>query len=329
MLYNKLGQTDIDVSVLALGCWPFAGGTTWGDQSDEDSIATVHAALDVGITFFDTAPGYGEGHSERVLSRGLEGSRQEVVIATKVSPQNLGAADVSKSCEQSLRDLDTDYIDLLQVHWPNHEVPLAETVSALERLKDEGKVRAIGVCNFGVLDLGDLLEIGHIETDQLPYSLLWRPIEYEVLPKCVENEVGVICYSPLSQGLLTGGYASADEYPSGLARSRHFSAERPESKHGEPGCEDELFAAIHRMREVADGLGQPLADVALAWARQQAGVTSLLVGARTPEEVRLNVNSLNVDLDDTTQQELAEITDEVKEHLGSNFDMWESPGRMR
>ena len=200
MHYNKLGQTDIDVSVLALGCWPFAGGTTWGDQSDEDSIATVHAALDVGITFFDTAPGYGEGHSETVLSRGLEGTRQDAVIATKVSPQNLGAADLAKSCEQSLRDLDTDYIDLLQVHWPNHEVPLAETVSALERLKAEGKVRATGVCNFGVLDLGDLLELDHIETDQLPYSLLWRPIEYEVLPKCVENEVGVICYSPLSQG---------------------------------------------------------------------------------------------------------------------------------
>lgn len=176
MRYRKLGQTDIIVSVIAMGCWPIVGDFTWGPQDEADSIATIHAALDAGINFFDTAEMYGNGYSEELLGRALAGRRHEVVIASKVGSEHLAADQVIRAGEGSLRRLRTDYIDLYQIHWPSRTVPLAETMAALERLRQQGKVRAIGVSNFGLGDLGDLLAIGRPETNQLPYSLLWRAI---------------------------------------------------------------------------------------------------------------------------------------------------------
>ena len=327
MTYTKLPGTDIDVSVLALGCWPFAGGDVWGAQDDDVSIATVHAALDAGITFFDTAEGY--RNSERVLGRGLKESRNKAVIATKVGGGHLSAADLPKACEQSLKNLQTDYIDLYQIHWPNHNIPIAETAGALSRLRDQGKIRAIGVCNFACGDLGDLLAVAEIVTNQLPYSLLWRVIEREIQPMCLENEIGIICYSPLMQGLLTGRYASVDEVPDGLARTRLYSHDRPMARHGEIGCETEVFNALAKIRSVAAEAGVTMAEMALAWVRQQPGVTSLLVGARTPEEVRWNLPSVALTLSNDLLKRLSEIAEGVKNKLGNNPDMWMSESRMR
>lgn len=329
MKYQKIGRTDIEVSVFALGCWPFAGGMVWGEQDDQVSMATVHAALDAGINFFDTAEGYAEGHSERVLGQSLAGRRHEAVIATKVSASHLAAEELVRACERSLGNLQTDYIDLYQIHWPNWNVPLAETMQVLEQLKKQGKIRAIGVCNFAVRDLSDLLEISGCETDQLPYNLLWRVIEDEIQPLCLEQGVGLICYSPLAQGLLTGRYASADAVPDGLARTRHYAGSRPQAQHDEPGCEAEIFAALAELRRIAGELGQSMAAVSLAWVRQQAGVTSLLVGARNPEEVNLNLPALELTLSDDILGELARVTEPVKAKLGPNPDMWMSPSRMR
>lgn len=329
MQYRKLGNTDIDVSVMALGCWPFAGGKVWGHQSDDDSIATVHASLDAGINFFDTAEGYEAGTSERVLGRGLVGRRDEAVIATKVSPSHLAGADVIAACERSLRNLQTDVIDLYQIHWPNWTVPLEETVGALETLQRQGKIRAIGVSNFGAQDLSAILELTEVVTDQMPFSLLWRVIEGDVLPLCVERNVGIICYSPLAQGLLTGRYTSADDVPDGLARTRLYAASRPQSQHGEAGCEAQVFAALAEIRRIADGLGQPMAAVALAWARRQAGVTSFLVGARKPEELAWNLPSLELELSAEVVAALNRVTEPVKRALGSNPDPWMAPSRMR
>ena len=329
MEYRKLGKTDIDVSVMALGCWPFAGGAVWGDQDDEQSIATVHAALDAGINFFDTAEGYENGHSERVLGRGLEGRRQEAVIATKVSPNHLDPEGIAAACEQSLKNLQTDYIDLYQIHWPNHGIPIETSWHAFENLVAEGKMRALGVSNFAVGDLSDLLAVGRLEADQLPYSLLWRSIEYEVLGLCREHDVGLICYAPLAQGLLTGRYAAADEVPDGLARTRWYSSDRPSAKHGESGCEEAVFAAIAGMREVSERVGAPLASVALAWVLGQRGVTSLLVGARNPEELAWNLPALELELDGATVAELERLTEPVKEAIGRNLDMWMAESRMR
>ena len=327
--YKNLGQTDIKVSVLALGCWPFAGGMEWGDQSDDDSISAVREALDSGINLFDTAEGYGSGHSEQVLGRGLAGRRHEAVVATKVSPDHLSAGKVVEACERSLKNLGTDYVDLYQVHWPNWDVPLEETMGALERLKSDGKVRAIGVSNFGVRDLSDVLAVGEIVTDQMPYSLLWRAIESEIQPLCVARGVGIICYTPLAQGMLTGRYSTADDVPEGVARTRHFSADRPNARHDEPGVESELLDAIGAVRAIAEDVGEPMANVALAWARQQSGVTSSLVGARSAAEVRLNLPSLDVTISDATLAELSAATETLKQKLGRSPDMWHTPGRMR
>ena len=328
MLYTTLGsRDDLKVSAIALGCWPFAGGDVWGAQAEADSIAAVHAALDEGINFFDTAEGY--GRSEEVLGRGLKGRRTEAVIATKVSAANLAANDLRQACERSLTALQTDYIDLYQIHWPNRDVPMAETVGALEMLQEQGKIRAYGVCNFAVRDLSEMIELGRSVSDQLPFSLAWRGIERAVMPLCRSNGIGVICYSPLAQGVLTGRYTSADEMPVGLARTRLYSGARPMSEHGEAGCEEELFAAVAGIREIAEGLGEPMAAVSLAWLRQQEGVTSLLVGARNAEEVRRNLPSIDLTLPDEIVQRLARITDRLKEALGGSLDMWYVPSRMR
>jgi aryl-alcohol dehydrogenase-like predicted oxidoreductase len=329
MQYRPLGRTDIQVSTLALGCWPFAGGRVWGPQDDDVSIATVHAALDAGINFFDSAEGYEAGHSERVLGRGLVGRRHEAVIATKVSASHLAPDDVIAACEGSLRNLQTDYIDLYQIHWPNWQIPLEETVGALLRLQEQGKIRAIGVSNFGVRDLSDMLAAGPCAADQLPYSLFWRVIEREIQPLCVEHGVGIICYSPLAQGLLTGRYANADEVPPGLARTRLYAGTRPKAEHQEAGCEAETFAALAEIRQVAAEVGRPMAEAALAWVRQQPGVTSLLVGARTPEELSWNLPSLDLTLSDDVMRQLAAITEPIKIKLGNNPDMWMTPSRYR
>jgi myo-inositol catabolism protein IolS len=328
MQYTALGKrSDMQVSAIALGCWPFAGGDVWGAQADADSIAAVHAALDEGINFFDTAEGY--GRSEEVLGRGLMGRRHEATVATKVSAANLAEKDVINACERSLRALQTDYIDLYQIHWPNWDVPLAETVGALETLQEKGKIRAYGVCNFAEQDLSEMIALGQCVTDQLPYNLAWRGIERAVLPLCRANGVGVICYSPLAQGVLTGRYANADEMPEGLARTRLYSGERSMSEHGESGHEEELFTAVAQVRRIAADLGEPMAAVSLAWARQQEGVTSLLVGARNADEVRRNLPSLDLTLPADVLRQLAQVTESLKEALGESLDMWYVPSRMR
>lgn len=329
MEYRKLGKTDIEVSALALGCWPFAGGQYWGEQDDNVSIATVHAALDAGINFFDTAEGYEAGHSERVLGRALVDRRQRAIIATKVSPNHLKPDDVIAACEGSLRNLQTDYIDLYQIHWPNHDIPLADTVGALQRLKEQGKIRAIGVSNFAVQDFSEMLALSECATNQLPFSLLWRVVEHEVQPLCVQHEVGIICYSPLAQGLLTGRYATADEVPDGLARTRWYRNDRAMAQHNEPGCEAEVFAALDAIRSIADEVGAPMAIVALAWVKQQPAVTSFLVGARSPEELAWNLPAADFTLSTAIVERLSAVTEPVKARLGRNLDMWMAPSRMR
>ena len=152
---------------------------------------------------------------------------------------------------------------MYQIHWPNHNIPIAETASALQRLRDQGKIRAIGVCNFACGDLSDLLAVADIVTNQLSFSLLWRVIEREIQPMCLENNIGIICYSPLMQGLLTGRYASADDVPDGLARTRLFASDRPMSKHGEEGCEAEVFDALEKICAVADEAGVAMARLPL------------------------------------------------------------------
>ena len=173
MEYRKLGQSDLNVSVICQGCWSLiSDDETWGPNALEDSLAAINASLDAGVNFFDTAEIYGEGESEDILGRALHGKRKDVFIATKVRSDLLSAEPLKAACEASLRRLKTDYIDLYQIHWPNPDVPVAESIGAMQRLREEGKIRHLGVSNFGVSFLGEALAAGEIVSNQLPYSLL-------------------------------------------------------------------------------------------------------------------------------------------------------------
>jgi aryl-alcohol dehydrogenase-like predicted oxidoreductase len=202
-------------------------------------------------------------------------------------------------------------------------------MEALEKLRGQGKVRAIGVCNCGVQDLSHLLTIGWAETNQLPYSLLWRAIEYQIRQQCVDEGVGILCYSPLAQGLLTGKFSSPDEVPEGRARTRHFSKDRPQTRHGEAGCEPEVFTAIEQIRHICDEIGQPMATVALAWLLHQPGVTSVIAGARRPDQIRQTAQAADLELSPETIAALAEATEGVKQKMGPNLDLWQSESRLR
>lgn len=327
---SKREKHGLEFSRLTLGTWAFAGGKMWGEQDEQRSIRTVHAALDAGITVFDSAPGYGAGESERVLGKALEGRRDEAVIATKVSRSELAAADLVASCDASLERLRTDVIDLLQIHWANHEVPFEETAGALMKLKEQGKVRHIGVCNFGPKDFKAWLETGaEMVSNQLPYSLLTRGIEFEIVPLCVEANVAILPYSPLMQGLLTGKFKTPDEVPDPRSRSRHFRHDRPMARHGEPGCEQETFAAIRAIGEVARREGCTMEALALGWLLRKPQVASVIVGARDEEQVVKNLEAAGTRLSDEVIEELDGLTDTVKHLLGGNPDIWETPSRFR
>jgi aryl-alcohol dehydrogenase-like predicted oxidoreductase len=329
MHYRYLGRSEVEVSTVAMGCWAIVGDATWGEQDERDALAAIDAALEVGMHTFDTAELYGDGYSEELLGRALEGRREKAVILTKASKQHCDADSIVSACEGSLRRLRSDYIDLYQVHWPNREVPFDETMAALERLREQGKIRAVGVSNFGSEDLPAILETGRVESNQLCYSLLFRAIEQEIQPLCLREDVSILCYSPLAQGLLTGKFRSADEVPEGRARTRLFAAGRPQARHGEAGAEAETFAAIERVRRVAERMGAPMADVALAWLLHQPGVSCVLAGARNAGQAKENAAAADLALPDYAIDELTEATDALKQQLGPNPDMWQSESRLR
>lgn len=330
MQYQTLGRTDLKVSAIGMGCWPIADPLIWGPQDERDSTDAIRASLDAGVNLIDTAEGYGHGYSEELVGLALEGRRDGMVICTKVSPEHHRHADLIQACENSLRRLRTDYIDLYLLHWPNHAIGFEEPAGALEKLRDQGKVRHIGVANFAKHDLKDFLSRCRVEADELPYSLLWRAIEYEVAPACVENEVGILCYSPLMQGLLTGSFLTADDVPPGQARSGHFSSGRPMAPHNGQGAEAETFAAIHAIRRISSSTGHPMTHLALAWLLSRPGVTSAIVGSRSAQEALSNAAAADVSLGEDVLASLTDATSGLKERFGSgNPDMWQLPDRMR
>ncbi|MCL5998949.1 MAG: aldo/keto reductase [Chloroflexi bacterium] len=330
MQYRRLAKTDMDVSVICFGAWGIIGGFNWGPQDEQDSLAALRAAYDAGINFYDTAEGYGNGSSEQLLAQALGDVRDKILIATKVSPGHFVPAELRSACERSLRNLKTDRIDLYQLHWPNHDIPVAETFAVLEALKAAGKVRAYGVSNFGPRDLGEALASGFaLSSNQLSYSLLFRAIEYEILPMCVQANVSVLTYSSLMQGLLAGKYASADEVQPDRARTRHYAGTHPHARHGEAGHEAETFAAVAAIKQIAGEMGQPMANVALAWLIAQPGVTSVIAGARDAGQARGVAGAGDLVLSPDVLARLSHATESLKHSMGSNADMWDHVSRMR
>lgn len=328
MKYRKLGNSSLEVSVVTLGCMTFTGDSNWGPQDEKDSVETVRAAYDAGITFYDTAEGYADGMTETLLGKALGADRKRVMIASKVSASNLTKEKLIASCEASLKRLGTDYLDLYQIHWPSREIPIEETMDALLRLKEQGKIREIGVSNYGVLDLDTVLTYNVVVSNQLAYNMLFRGIEYSVLPKCMENGIGVLTYSSLAQGLLSGKYKTADDFPVGRARTKIFSKNREGARHGLDGCEDLAFAAIDKIRSICADIGEDMADVALAWSLAQPGITSVIAGGRTAAQALQNAKGADITLASAVLSALNKATEAVKAHLGDDADPW-AFGRIR
>ena len=328
MKYRKLGNSSLEVSVVTLGCMTFTGDSNWGPQDEKDSVETVRAAYDAGITFYDTAEGYADGMTETLLGKALGADRKRVMIASKVGASNLTKEKLIASCEASLKRLGTDYLDLYQIHWPSREIPIEETMDALLRLKEQGKIREIGVSNYGVLDLDTVLTYNVVVSNQLAYNMLFRGIEYSVLPKCMENGIGVLTYSSLAQGLLSGKYKTADDFPVGRARTKIFSKNREGARHGLDGCEDLAFAAIDKIRSICADIGEDMADVALAWSLAQPGITSVIAGGRTAAQALQNAKGADITLASDVLSALNKATEAVKAHLGDDADPW-AFGRIR
>lgn len=327
---RELGRSGIAVSALALGCWALGGGEGWGDQDESLTIATVHAALDHGINFFDTAEAYGGGNSEEVVGKALADRRDRAIIATKISPNHTEPSVLRQYCEASLRRLRTGTIDVYMVHWPIRTHSIAASFAVLQELKQEGKIRSIGLSNFGPQQLAEALAIGiQLDVNQLCYNLLSRAIEFEILPACRRQRISVTTYMPLLQGLLADKYRTVDEVPPFRARTRHFRGDRPGSRHGEPGAEAETFAALAAIREIAQELGQPMDSVALAWILAKPGVTSVLAGARTPEQVARNARSAELSLPSAAIARLDQATDTLKRKLGPNADYFQGQSNSR
>jgi myo-inositol catabolism protein IolS len=330
MDYILLPHTDFKVARLAFGAWPIVGGFNWGPQDDKDSRATLRAAFDEGINFFDTAKLYGNGKSEELISKELGDVRDKIFIAHKVSSEELTYSDIKEACHDRLKTLRTDFIDLLQIHWPNWSIPIEESIRGLEELKKEGKIRAYGVSNFGKNDFNDAIAAGaKLSSNQLPYNLLWRAIEFEIVPDCEKHNVPVLCYMPILQGLLTGKFANADEVPEDRARTRHFSPQRPLIRHKEQGCEELTFDTINALKRYANELGISLGEMSMAWLMAQQVVACILVGARNAEQIKRNVKAMDVKLTESDIQRLNEITTPLKNAFGNNPDMWQSGDESR
>lgn len=322
MQYRTLGTSSLKVSALAFGAWQIGDENYWGIPRQKDYDAVVHAAIDAGITLFDTAEMYGNGESERALGRALRGRRDKAVIASKLLPEHCAPAAVRTACEESLKRLGTDYLDVYQVHWPCRAVPFADTHDALERLRNEGKIRAIGVSNFGPHDLDAWLACGDAVSNQIGYNLLFRAPEYEILPACMRHGTGVLVYMPLLQGILSGRWATIEDIPPARRRTRHFSRERSGTRHGEPGCEALLLNALGSLKTLAGELSMPLAHMAIAWLLAQPGISSVIVGGRDTEQLRSNVQAAQRNLSPETLRQIGQITLPVKHHMGKNADMW-------
>lgn len=329
MQYNKLGTTDMDVSAIVMGCWGIGGGYTWGEQDEKESIQTITTAVDLGINLFDTAEFYSDGYSEEVVGKGLRGLREKVMIATKVWVDNLTKDKVIAACEASLKRLQTDYIDLYQIHWPNRDVPVEETLEAMENLKRDGKIRSIGVSNFGVKDLDQALAAGNVVTNQMAYSLLFRALEFEILQKCIASDVAVLAYSPLAQGLLTGKFNSPKDVDDERARQRFYSKHRSGTVHDEDGYEEAVFEAVAKIQTICDDIGAPMTQVALAWVLRQPGIQAVLAGARHPDQIIMNAKAVELRLSVDVLERLNAATETLKVQMGPNADPWRTASRIQ
>lgn len=298
MEYTNLGKSDLVVSKIGLGTWQF-GDKDWGwgtEYGEDEALTTIHRALDLGINFIDTAEVYGDGISEAVVGKAIQDRRDEVIIATKVWGGHLRHEDVLQAAGGSLRRLGIETIDLYQIHWPSYYVPLEETMEALQKLVEQGKVRYIGVSSFSVplLREAQLHLKSAIISNQVRYNLLQREIEKEILPYCRREGIAVIAYSPLAQGLLTGKFHEDFQATDGIRKANPLFNSKNLGQ---------ALKVVKVLGEIAANRGKTIAQVALNWLIQQRGVVAI-PGAKRPEQIEENAGACGWKL---TQEELSRI----------------------
>lgn len=306
MEYRQLGKSELEVSVIAFGAWAI-GGWMWGGADRQDALKALHAAIYNGMTTIDTAPAYGFGLSEELVGEAIKGRRDRVQILTKYglrwdvqkghfffptrdndgNPVNMyryaSKESIIEECENSLKRLKTDYIDLYQIHWPDPTTPISETMEAMEKLIQQGKIRVAGVCNYDVEQLKEATRVISIASDQVPYSMVRRDIEKDLVPYCLTSQTAIIAYSPLQRGLLTGkikpGYAFGE------------GDTRPTTPHyNEPNL-SRILHFLEELKPLAENRKITLAQLVLNWTLQQPGITCVLAGARNEKQVTENLDA--------------------------------------
>jgi aryl-alcohol dehydrogenase-like predicted oxidoreductase len=309
---RRLGNSDLNITPIGFGAWAIGGSGwefAWGRQDDKDSIAAIHRALELGVNWIDTAAAYGMGHSEEVVARALrEWSGPRPHVFTKCGlrwdesgkvHRSLKSESIRRECEDSLRRLRTNAIDLYQIHWPAADVDeLIEGWTTMAELQQEGKVRWIGISNFDVPQIRMVEQIAPVTSLQPPYSLIRREVEQEVLPYCLAKQIGVVVYSPMASGLLTGAMTRrrAAALPPDDWRSHDPEFVEPKLSHN--------LELVRRLRAVGERHGRPPGQVAIAWTLRNAAVTGAIVGARNAEQVEQIVSVSELRL---TEQEIREI----------------------
>jgi aryl-alcohol dehydrogenase-like predicted oxidoreductase len=320
MRAKKVTRIVEPLSVVGFGCWAAGGADIWNNTTDPDSISAIQRAVDLGVNLFDVAPVYGLGHAETILGKALKGRRNAVLIATKCGliwddqkrvTNNLTANSLKREIDDSLRRLDTDYVDLYQMHWPDPQTPIAETMAALEDIRQSGKIRYIGVSNFSLDLTTEAMQHGTLASHQGLYNLLERnpdryhniPLTYrteaEILPFCREQGMAFFPYSPLFQGLLTNGFTASRNFDEQDVRSQNpnLAGERFKT----------YFEISEKLRAFAREIGRPMSQVAINWLIRQEAVTSVICGAQTVAQVEENVGSVAWELTDSMLAEIEAI----------------------
>jgi len=325
MEYQELGSSGIKVSEVCLGTWTMGKGG-WVGVEDEESIKTIHTALDQGINFIDTAQAYGFGHSEELIGKALKGRREEAIVCSKAAhswdKEGNWILDCSydfmmRSVEAGLKRMQTDYFDVYLVHDYNPEVPLSETIGALAKLKDQKVIRAVGVSRFDVPQLKEAGEYVELSAGQYPLNIyeryfddiylaekdLMKPIE-PVLEYCQENNIGIMAYGAVGKGLLAGRFNGEEVFPEGDNRRNNPWFKGEEFK--------DRVEAVEKMRPIAEKYGKTLAQLASNWVLCQPGVTSFLIGVRSPEQVKDNAGSSGWRLDQEGLEKIEKIAADIK-----------------
>lgn len=318
MELRSLGNSEIKISPVIMGTWQ-TGKEMWVGIDDNESIKAIKAAYDSGITTFDTAEVYGNGHSEKILGNTLREVRDKVVIATKVFSNHLKYEKVIKACHRSLKNLKTDYIDLYQIHWPpgsfgSEKVPLEETMRAMTYLMAQGKIRSIGVSNFSQGLIEEVAKYGRIDSLQPPYSLFWRMVETDAMPYCFKNNITILAYSPMAQGLLTGKFGPNHKFAKGDHRFRN--------KLFQPSNYNRVQMALDNLLPIANANNITLGQLALAWIISQEGVCAI-AGARNAEQSTQNAEAASIHLSDKDLAEINRIGRMVTDNLDDDPVMWD------